>query len=179
MKRNYLTMLMLTAFWVGTYAQGAKTVGAHLAYGTKDLNLGFGGRFEADVTKNLSIVPNATYYYGKSEYGYSSTIWTFDVDAHYYFTTNGLNFYALSGLVLNNVTQTIPSLQGYSGSTESEKKFGLNLGGGVNLSQIKKFIPFIEVRYNTAFQAVLVTAGVSIPAAVSSQKKSGYRKRRR
>jgi hypothetical protein len=181
MKKIILLMLMVTVFAFDTYSQGAKRVGVQLAYGTKDLNFGYGARFEYDITKNISVVPKLTLYSGTSGYGYSVTAWALDADGHYYFTTDGLNIYALAGLAYtqSTVTSTDISFQGgLSSDTETFRKFGFNLGGGIAFPLNKKFIPFAEVRYNTAFEAVLMSAGVSFPTATTSQK-SGQRKKRR
>lgn len=147
-------------------AQGAKRIGGQLAFGTKDLNLGFGARGEFNITDNISIVPKFTYYLGKSENGVSLKGWALDADAHYYFTTDGLNFYALAGLAYNSLSVSTPVVQtpfGNFGGSSSDGKVGLNLGGGVNFAQSESLVPFAEIRYNTAFEAVLISAGVSFP----------------
>jgi opacity protein-like surface antigen len=149
-------------------AQGAKRIGAQLAYGTKDLNLGFGARGEFNITDNISIVPKFTYYLGKSEGGASVKGWALDADAHYFFTTDGLNFYALAGLAYSSITVSVPSVNipgigNFGGGDASDSKIGLNIGGGVNFAKSESLVPFAEVRYNTAFEAVLISAGVSFP----------------
>ncbi|MFM8914035.1 MAG: outer membrane protein [Flammeovirgaceae bacterium] len=151
-------------------AQGAKRIGGQLAYGTKDLNLGFGARGEFNITDNISIVPKFTYYLGKSEAGVSVKGWALDADAHYYFTTDGLNFYALAGLAYSNRSSTVPAtpaippfFPGTPETTDSDRLLGLNIGGGVNFAQSESLVPFAEVRYNTGFKAVLISAGVSFP----------------
>lgn len=148
-------------------AQGAKRIGGQLAFGTKDLGLGFGARGEFNVTDNISIVPKFTYYLGKKtatgfgDVGFSA--WALDADAHYFFTTDGLNFYALAGLAYSSVSYSYPSGFQTFGVATSDSKIGLNLGGGVNFAQSESLVPFAEIRYNTAFEAVLISAGVSFP----------------
>lgn len=148
-------------------AQGAKRIGAQIAYGTKDLNLGFGARGEFNITDNISIVPKFTYYLGKSENGASFKAWSLDADAHYYFTTDGINFYALAGLAYNSITASTPSFNFGNivipSTSATDSKVGLNLGGGVNFAQSESLVPFAEIRYNTAFEALLISAGVSFP----------------
>jgi hypothetical protein len=152
-------------------AQGAKRIGGQLAFGTKDLGLGFGARGEFNITDNISIVPKFTYYLGKSEStpvgDVSFSAWTLDADGHYYFTTDGLNFYALAGLSYTSVTSKTPVISSpfgnFGGGSVSDSKIALNLGGGVNFAQNESFVPFAEVRYNTFLEAVLISAGVSFP----------------
>jgi outer membrane protein X len=171
MKKTILFVAMIMLVGVVAQevkAQGAKRIGAQIAYGTKDLNLGFGARGEFNITDNISIVPKFTYYLGKSEGGASVKGWALDADAHYFFTTDGLNFYALAGLAYSSLSfsspsYTIPGFGTVGGGDVSDSKLALNLGGGVNFAQSESLVPFAEIRYNTWFEAVLISAGVSFP----------------
>lgn len=170
-KISFVLLVCVAAMAVSTTetkAQGKTTIGGQLAFGTKDLGLGFGARGEFAINDNISIVPKFTYYLGKkTDTGFGSvgfSAWALDADAHYYFTTDGLNFYALAGLAYSSFSFSYPSGFQTFGASTSDSKIGLNLGGGANFANVSdKLIPFAEVRYNTAFEALLISAGVSFP----------------
>ncbi len=175
MKTNTFTKIAFSVFFCAalalssseSVAQGQTRIGGQLAFGTKDLGIGFGARGEFSITDNISIVPKFTYYLGKNtdtgfgDVGFSA--WALDADAHYYFTTDGTNFYGLAGLAYNSITVTTPAFPPFfSGGSVSDSKIGLNVGAGASFTAGNLF-PFVEVRYNTALEAVLISAGVSFP----------------
>ena len=169
MKTNTFTKIAFSVFFCAalalssseSLAQGQTRIGGQLAFGTKDLGIGFGARGEFSITDNISIVPKFTYYLGKSEdTGFGDarfSAWALDADAHYYFTTDGTNFYGLAGLAYNTVTASVPFL-----GSVSDSEIGLNIGAGASFTAGNLF-PFVEVRYNTALEAVLISAGVNFP----------------
>lgn len=144
-----------------TYAQIPNTIGGHLSYGTKDLQLGFGARGEFGLSDKASISPIFTYHTGKSQSGVSSSAWNLDADFHYYFTTDEISFYGITGLTYASATATV-DLGSLGKTTISDSKFGINIGLGVNFTA-GNLIPFGEIKYNTPFEALLISAGVKFP----------------
>ncbi|MCE2995249.1 MAG: outer membrane protein [Cyclobacteriaceae bacterium] len=166
MKKQVLLVAVVMFLAVGQmFAQGQNRIGGHLAYGTKDLNLGFGANAEFSLSDNLSIAPKFTYFLGKSEGSglaeVSFSAWSLDGDVHYYFTTEGTSFYGLAGLTYASIS-TKSSFFGQSISA-SDSKIGLNLGVGANFNTGSSFVPFGEVKYSTPFEALVISAGVRFP----------------
>jgi len=169
MKTNTFTKIAFSVFFCAalalssseSFAQGQTRIGGQLAFGTNDLGLGFGARGEFSITDNISIVPKFTYYLGtNTDTGFGDigvSAWALDADAHYYFTTDGTNFYGLAGLAYNTLTVSVPFL-----GSISDSEIGLNIGAGASFTAGNLF-PFVEVRYNTALEAVLISAGVNFP----------------
>jgi hypothetical protein len=135
-----------------------KRLGVNLAYGTEDLNLGFGARGEFSLIEKLTIAPKFNYYLGTSEtisgIEISATGFTLDGDLHYYLASGTASFYALAGLSYATATASVASV------SVSDSKAGINLGAGVVFSSEKKINPFAEVKYNSPFEAILINAGI-------------------
>lgn len=162
MKKQVLLVAVVMFLAVGQmFAQGQNRIGGHLSYGTKDLNLGFGAQAEFSLSDNLSIAPKFTYFLGKSTDTPLGKIeaggYTIDGDVHYYFVTEGTAFYGLAGLTYSGVKVSV------LGQSSTDGKLGLNLGAGVNFNTGSSFIPNLEVKYNTPFEALMISAGVSFP----------------
>ena len=159
MKKQLLFIALMVITISQMYAQAGTTIGAHLSYGTKDLNLGFGARGEFGVADKISISPKFTYHTGRSEGGASVTGWNLDGDVHYYFTNEGISFYGIAGLTYASSTVKVGQFGGGSQSF-SDSKIGINLGAGANFSSGGNLIPFAEIKYNSPFEAILISAGV-------------------
>ena len=161
MKKHLLFIVFVMAGICQVYAQGQNRIGGHLGYGTKDLNFGFGAQAEFSLSDKFSIAPKFNYFLGKTtatSFGdVSAKGWTLDGDVHYYFTSDKTAIYGLAGLTYAT------AIASFSGSTVSDSKLGLNLGAGVNFSTDKSFIPYLEIKYNTPFEALFITAGVNFP----------------
>jgi outer membrane immunogenic protein len=164
----FVALVLLAASQLSAQSD-IKRIGGHLAYGTKEFNrLGFGANAEFSVAEKITVAPHFTYFLGKSEdTGLGTSVsfrsWALGANAHYYFTSEeSLSFYGLAGLAYSNITIPGFSLFGQSSDSISDGKLGFEVGaGGVfgagNLS------PFVEVKYNTAFESLIIGAGVMFP----------------
>jgi hypothetical protein len=158
--KKLLFIIVLVVCVSQAYSQIPNTIGAHLSYGTKDLQLGFGARGEFGLSDKFSVSPKFTYHTGKSQSGVSSSGWNLDADAHYYFSTDEIAFYGIAGLTYASATATVDF--GFGKTTVTDSKIGINIGAGVNFTA-GNLIPFAEVKYNSPFEAILISAGVKFP----------------
>jgi hypothetical protein len=162
----FVALVLLAASQLSAQSD-IKRIGGLLAYGTNNLSIGFGAIGEFSVAEKITIAPNFTYFLGKSEdFGgvtFSYKAWALGADARYYFTSEeSLSIYGLAGLAYNNITVPGISFFGQTSSSTSSGKLGLDFGAGAvfgagNLS------PFGELKYNTAFESLVISAGVMFP----------------
>jgi opacity protein-like surface antigen len=163
----FVALVLLAASQLSAQSD-IKRIGGLLAYGTNNLSIGFGAVGEFSVAEKITIAPNFTYFLGKSVdtglgTSFSYTAWALGADARYYFTSEeSLSIYGLAGLAYNNITVPSISFFGQTSSSSSSGKIGLDFGAGAvfgagNLS------PFAELKYNTAFESLVIGAGVMFP----------------
>ena len=142
-------------------AQETTRVGAMLAYGTEIENAGIGINAEFPVMEKLTIAPSFIYYFPKDTYGVKVNWFEVNANAHYYFLEEEkLNVYALGGLNYSSVKVSIDD--SYLGKrSDSDGRFGVNLGGGINFKIAGNITPFAELKYVIIDGAQLVAgAGV-------------------
>jgi outer membrane immunogenic protein len=163
----FVALLLLAASQLSAQSD-IKRIGGHLAFGTNTLNLGFGANGEFSVAEKITIAPKFTYFLGKSEdlggVSYSYKFWSIDADAHYYFTSeDSFSFYGLAGLAYSNISVPDLSFGGQTFATGgSSGKIALDIGAGATFGA-GNLTPFGEVKYNTAFESLIISAGVMFP----------------
>jgi hypothetical protein len=168
MKKQILFIAFVIFAASQAFAQSdIKRIGGQLAYGTNNLSIGFGALAEFSVAEKITVAPHFTYFLGKSEdfggISISYKAWALGADARYYFTSEeSLSIYGLAGLVYNNIT--VPSFSFLGGSTTSTSsgKIGLDVGLGATFGA-GNLVPFGELKYNTAFESLIIGAGVMFP----------------
>jgi outer membrane protein X len=150
-KRVALLAVFATAVAVNGSAQeaGDKAVGLNVAMGMGDgyTNIGFGPKFQYNVTAPIRLEASFTYFL-KKDY---ITMWDANVNAHYLF---GLGdkaaFYPLAGLCIVNtgVSYSVDLGEyGSVGGSASESRFGANLGAGLDYKLSDQLIANVEAKY--------------------------------
>ena len=139
-------MAVSLGFAFSAQAQENTRIGGFLAYGTEIENIGIGANAEFPLIENLTISPSLIYYLPKKEYGVKMNWFEVNANANYYFANHDdMSVYALGGLNYSSVKVSFD--EAWLGSySSSDGRFGLNLGGGINLN-IGGITPFAELKY--------------------------------
>ncbi len=161
MKKTVVSMIFILGIFCTTQAQEDTRIGAFLAYGSEIENLGIGANAEFPIVENLTISPSIIYYLPKEEFGIKINWLEVNANANYYFVSSeAIDVYALGGLNYSSVKVS------YDGDTffgesysASDGRFGLNLGGGINIETGGSIVPFAELKY------VLIDGGQLVAAA--------------
>lgn len=157
MKKQIIILLVFFAL-VGIHSASAQTRFApqigYVAKGDGAVQLGANAEFF--VNDKFSVQPAFNYYFiGNKAAGYSYSYWSLDADGHYYFTSDGsVNFYGLLGLSYLHA-----GIEG-SGVSVSDSKFGVNLGIGANFNTSSSILPFLEVKYSSPWEGLVLTGGI-------------------
>ncbi len=183
MKKSLVMIAVLVVLGTITRVQaqdkGQIRVSAALAMGTKAAisdtggeKLGMGINIGGDyfVIDKLAISPSYTFFF-KSSVGSGTTgevslkVSSFNVDAKYYFLTNGVNLYGIGGLsfATAKATVSIPDFGlGFGGlnTTAKDNKVGVNIGAGVDFGLGEKLFLNGQVKYNTPIEQLVINLGV-------------------
>lgn len=169
MKTQKLFILTLSVVFIGLFSNSAQAqdidtrIGVLLAYGTEIENLGIGANAEFGIADNLSISPSLIYYLPKS-HGLIKTNWIeANANANYYFLSDDkFDVYGLAGLNYSSIKVKYDgSIQGIDRNiSNSDGRFGLNLGAGANMHLSNdNIMPFAELKY------VIIDGGQLVIAA--------------
>jgi len=140
MRKNVFTILTLLITIV-TYSQ--TKVGANIVYGSES-DFGLGVKASFDVSEKFKVSPSVSYFFTESVPEVSTTMMSFDADAHYFFELKEkLSVYPLAGI---NVFYTSVSSSFNSVYSASSTDFGINLGGGLNYKVSDKLTGFSEIK---------------------------------
>jgi outer membrane protein X len=114
--------------------------------------LGLGAKFRYNVTDPIRLEAAFTYYLPKDE----MSLWDFSADAQWLFPiSDKVTLYPAAGLGIYGVKV---SVLGYS---TSDSELGLNLGGGADFNISEKMAITAQLKYNTAIERVILSAGVA------------------
>ena len=136
-------------------AQEDIKIGAFLTYDTEIENVGFGLNAEFPIMGKLTIAPSFIYYLPKEE-SFVKVNW-FEVNAnvnYYFLDEEKMSVYGIGGLSYSSVKVSFEddNLFGRFGglvgdASTSDGRFGLNIGGGINLKVSNKIESFAELKY--------------------------------
>ena len=158
MKKLFFVICMMLMS-VSTFAQqGTATIGAHGVLGLSgNKNMGIGANIGYEVINNVRGVAEFDYFF-KKDY---VTQWLVQANAEYLFrVADGFAIYPLAGI----------NLYGFKwdadlwGTSESDSKVGMTIGGGVEYQIIPSLALKVEYNYLTQYDgASLLKFGVVIP----------------
>lgn len=163
MKKVTLLFVVLFAVVFGISAQkGEKSIGLNLNYGTEIESVGLGARFQYNLTDQLRLAPEFTYFFEKD---YLSE-WDINLNAHYLFPMqDNLKLYPLAGLLITHWSADFDFNFGWaSGSfSGSETKVGVNLGGGIQYDINPVLMVNGEIKYCIVsdFDQAVISAGIA------------------
>lgn len=163
MKKFLLLFVMSAAMLIAHAESGEWTFGGHVVYGTKAETAGIGLHLKNSLTDAFRASLSSNYYF-KHE-GVSA----FDVnlEANYLFDLGEkVRIYPLAGVVLGiwHADGVDVSVGGYDFSSDSQtdSKFGCNLGGGIDYLIGDHWCLNGEVKYQIISHASQVVFGVGV-----------------
>ncbi|MEX2350109.1 MAG: outer membrane beta-barrel protein [Flavobacteriaceae bacterium] len=163
MKKTVVSMMFILGLFCTVQAQENTRIGAFLAYGTEIENVGIGANAEFPIIENLTIAPSLIYFLPNEEYGVKVNWLEVNGNANYYFISDeSMGVYALGGLNYSSVKVSYDGDSFFGDDySASDGRFGLNLGGGINLNIGSSIVPFAELKYVLIDDGQLVaSAGV-------------------
>lgn len=148
MKRLFVTLVILMTGFCATWAQkGEQSIGAKLSYGSEIENLGFGVHYRNNLTDHFRVEPSFDYFL-KKDY---VTSWDLNLNAHYLFElSNNMSIYPLIGLTYSHWGVDLGSIDFGDikvDTSANEGRFGINLGGGIELPVSYNFSVGAELKY--------------------------------
>lgn len=148
MKKIFIT-LFIALFGLGASAQtkGEQNIGVHILYGTDWSNIGFGVKYQNNITDAIRLEAVGEYY--PETDGYS--MFDISINGHYLFPlSDKVIAYPLVGLNYTSDKQKL----GMDDVEEDEDVFenknsniGLNFGGGIQYNLTNKFRIGAELNY--------------------------------
>lgn len=155
--KRIITLCAFIGFAASSFGQ--IKLGAQAGYGLEAEKFGFGANLEIFVMEKLSIVPNI-YLWGKEEGGgLEAKAWEANVDVHYNFVnSDAVGVYGLAGLNVGfaSIKGDILGVE----IDEKDNKVGVNIGAGATFLNSGKVSPFVEAKYETNFEQIVIGGGV-------------------
>ena len=152
--KKYFFLFFVALVSMCAFAQkGQKAVGLNLSYGTEISNLGFGVKGQYNFTDAIRVEASFDYFLKKDDL----SMWDVNVNAHYLIPVKDLKIYPLVGLTYTNWKDSFDFgnyLDGFKDYydddlelSDSEGKFGVNLGGGVQYDINNNWAVNFEMKY--------------------------------
>ena len=152
--------LCVALITLGASAQkGEQNVGAHVLYGTDAGNIGFGVKYQKNITDAIRLEAVGDYYL-KSD---GVSMFDVDINGHYLFPlSDKITAYPLVGINYTDWKE-----DRYIEVTDVEFEyasvgFGLNLGGGIQYKLTDKIRIGAELKYQTISGASTAVVGAGI-----------------
>jgi len=162
-----LILLSIISFGLLINANAQFKVGGGLTMATKmgiddngDDKMGFGVQLRAykGFSESMGVAGGFTYFFPSAPEGITLKAMEVFADFHYNFITNEtMDVYGLAGL---SYAYAKVEVDGFGEADDS--KIGLNIGAGMTYKTGSLDI-FGELKYNTAFENIMISAGVLIP----------------
>lgn len=144
MKKYFLTLCVALVSMCAFAQKGQKAVGLNLSYGTEISNLGIGAKGQYNFTDAIRVEASFDYFLKKDDL----SMWDVNVNAHYLFPVKDLKIYPLVGLTYTNWKDSFDYWDGIKDYyDDSEGKFGVNLGGGVQYDINDNWAVNFEMKY--------------------------------
>lgn len=158
MKKIMIMALMLIGFGISASAQNFG-LGVNLGYGSEISKPSFGVKALYDINESFTLAPSFNFYLPETmEEGYYDGVhaesklkcWDVNVDLHWNcYDADMYQLYPIAGISYFNVkAEAEASAGGYDVNvSESEGKFGVNLGFGGQLYLTENWLVSAEVKY--------------------------------
>ncbi|MDO5608785.1 MAG: outer membrane beta-barrel protein [Capnocytophaga sp.] len=146
--------MLLGAIIIAFGSMQAQTkAGIHFGYGTEIKKAGLGVNAEFGITDKIAIAPDFTYYLTEKTTYVKVSMWEINANGHYYFLDkDAFKVFGLGGV---NYAQSsvkfdhpLGGMLGVSGTSASEGKIGLNLGGGATYDLSESIQAFSTLKYS-------------------------------
>ncbi len=125
--------------------------------------IGLGAKFRYNVTDPLRLEAAFTYFLPKDK----MSLWDFSVDGQWLFPlSDKITLYPAAGIGMYGVKVDIPTIDlgefgSYGGGDASDTEFGLNIGGGADFRLSEKAAITAQLKYNTAIERIVLSAGIA------------------
>ena len=157
MKKIMIMAVLLIGFSISAMAQNW-ALGVNLGYGNDVSKPSFGIKALYDLNESFTIAPSLNIYLPQTEEAHESGLsveaklkcWDINADVHWnFYNENNCKLYPLAGITYFHVkAEAEASYGGYSeGASESEGKFGINLGFGGQMNLSDAWIASAEIKY--------------------------------
>lgn len=164
MKKIVLTLAALFVC-AGAFAQsfrGEKSAGISINYGTEIETVGFGFNFNYNITDEIRLNPNFTYFLKKNDVN----IWDVNVDVNYLFDiAPWFKAYPVAGLSLAtahwSVIYTAPG-SNHVKSKSNETRFGVNIGAGFEYDIAPDWAVNFQIKYRIMSDIDQAVIGVGV-----------------
>lgn len=155
MKKIIVMAFMLISVSVTTFAQTKNVgIGLNLGYGNEVSKPFVGAKMLFDINEAFTIAPSFNYYFtDKFELlGVETKLscWDLNADVHWnFYNRDSYKLYPLAGVSYFNAKASVEAgLGNYDvEASESEGKFGLNLGFGGQMNLTENLVASAEVKY--------------------------------
>ena len=152
LKRMTIAIIAVLVMSMTAYAQeqGSMAVGGNLVFGSGNsyTNVGFGPKFQYNITDPIRLEGSYTYFLKKN----NASMWDVSANAHYLFPINELiTIYPLAGLSM------------IGAGSGSDHEFGLNLGAGIDYKLVGNLFLNGEIKYRIGdnWDRLLISAGIA------------------
>lgn len=138
MKKLLLTFAAL-CICTGAFAQkGEKAVGLSFNYGTEIETLGFGLKFNYNITDEIRMAPNFTFFLKKNDF----SMWDVNLDFNYLFrVAPEFKIYPILGLSVATLHWD------NGGQSGNDSRFGANIGAGFEYDLSREWAINLEIKY--------------------------------
>lgn len=154
------TLLSAAALPAAAQQEGDMAWGVHAALATDNSNVGLGAKFRYNVTDPIRLEGSFTYFFEND----NLSLWDLSADAQWLFPVDeGITLYPLAGLGICNAKLSGLPLSMPIGGVESvsDTDLGLNLGGGADFAVARDTDITAQLKYNTALDQIVFSAGVA------------------
>ncbi len=150
-----MALLTIVATSASAQQKGDMAWGVQAAYSSGDgaSNFGLGAKFRYNVTTPIRLEGSFTYFLESDHL----SMWDLSANAQWLFpVADQVTVYPLAGL---GVFGAKVDVKGFG--NESDSELGLNLGGGADFGITDSMAITAELKYNTAYEQLVLSAGVA------------------
>lgn len=166
--KKYFLLAVVALLSVTAFAQDGKWgTGINIGYGSaSDLSKpSIGVKALYDITDRFAVAPSFNYYFQKKDdYGYGIgeikvNYWDINCDLHWNVVSKeNFKFYPLAGLTYLHAKAKVSG----SGESNSDGKFGANIGVGGQLNFASNWSAALEVKYQIISETAQLVPSLSV-----------------
>jgi outer membrane protein X len=153
MKKLIILAVMLFSISLTAFAQNVG-LGLNFGYGNEVSKPSIGAKLFYDINESFTVAPSFNYYFADKLkiFGVEAkrSCWDMNADVHWnFYNQNNYKLYPFAGLSYFNVQSSVEAGIGNFdvNTSESEGKFGFNLGFGGQMNLAENLVASAEVKY--------------------------------
>jgi len=159
--KKFIIATLILFYTLSSQAQMA--IGGGIGYNQKVSSVGLTVKGEFNITEQIAITPNVSYFFGSSRFiGYNQSLLGIDVNATYAFNIiEKLKIYPIVGANFSSYKTRDTFLFIADEDVENETAFGANIGAGAQWQFTEKLSVYLEPKYVASnYSQIIVNAGV-------------------